>query len=79
MSVFKFHKAASLIKAFENDKEIFNVAFILADFADYANLFRSKQLKMPNQLNDFLNSKGERLVFALNKLLNDCECSKPKA
>lgn len=31
------------------------------------------------QLKDCLNSKGERLVFVLNNLLNDCECSKPNS
>ncbi len=31
------------------------------------------------QLNDCLNFSGERFVFALNNLLNDCECSKPSS
>jgi len=31
------------------------------------------------QLNDCLNFIGERSVFALNNLLNDCECSKPNS
>ena len=31
------------------------------------------------QLNDALNFKGERVVFVLNNLLNDCECSKPSS
>src|SRR6185437_1158081 len=34
---------------------------------------------MRHQLNDSLNSKGERLVFVLNNLLNDCGCSKPNS
>ncbi|MDB5130076.1 MAG: hypothetical protein JWQ85_4308 [Mucilaginibacter sp.] len=33
----------------------------------------------PHQLNDCLNSNGERLVFVLNNLLNDCGCSKPNS
>jgi len=32
-----------------------------------------------HQLKDCLNSKGERLVFVLNSLLNDCGCSKPSS
>jgi hypothetical protein len=31
------------------------------------------------QLKDRLNSKGEKSVFILNNLLNDCECSKPNS
>jgi len=31
------------------------------------------------RLNDCLKSKGERLVFVLNNLLNDCGCSKPNS
>jgi len=31
------------------------------------------------QLNDCLNFIGERSVFALNNLLNDCECSNPNS
>ncbi len=39
----------------------------------------SNPFKYKNQLKDCLNSKGEKLVFFLNKLLNDCACSKPNS
>lgn len=32
-----------------------------------------------SQLNDSLNSEGDSFVFALNSLLNDCECSNPNS
>jgi hypothetical protein len=35
--------------------------------------------KSNHQLNVLLNSSGDKLVFVLNSLLKDCECSKPKA
>ncbi len=39
--------------------------------------FPRKEKINNRQLNDCLNSKGEKLVFVLNNLLNDCGCSNP--
>jgi len=63
--------------------ENLRVTPMLASLATVVMARRTHRLRqialIKGQLNDCLNSKGERLTFVLNNLLNDCGCSKPNS